>query len=183
MIQNKNNKIHIFGASGSGTTTLGLALSKKLGIMHFDIDDFFWEKTDPPFQKIVEKEIRQKKLYDALQSYDNWVLSGSLCGWGDFIIQHFTLVIFLYVPNTKRMVRLLVRETKNHGEEIKNEGHPMYKIHQDFMAWANQYDTGGLEMRSKKLHEEWMKKLNVNLLKIEGDIELPTVLEKVLKAI
>lgn len=183
MIQNKNNKIHIFGASGSGTTTLGLAISKKLGIMHFDIDDFFWEKTNPPFQKIVVKEVRQNKLYNALQSYDNWVLSGSLCGWGDFAIQHFTLGIFLYVPNAIRMDRLLVREIKNYGEEIKNEGHPMYKTHKDFIAWANQYDSGGLEIRSKKLHEDWMKKLNVKILRIEGDIELPNILEKVLNAI
>ncbi|CAC9976206.1 hypothetical protein FLAPXU55_03930 [Flavobacterium panici] len=38
-------KIHIFGASESGVTTAGEALSKKLDIPYFDSDTYFWEKT------------------------------------------------------------------------------------------------------------------------------------------
>ncbi|WP_414847104.1 shikimate kinase [Chryseobacterium sp. IT-36CA2] len=34
-------RIHIFGASGSGVTTLGKALSEKLNIEYLDSDDFF----------------------------------------------------------------------------------------------------------------------------------------------
>ncbi|WP_228410094.1 shikimate kinase [Chryseobacterium viscerum] len=34
-------KIHIFGASGSGVTTLGKALSEELNLEYFDSDDFF----------------------------------------------------------------------------------------------------------------------------------------------
>ena len=41
--------IHVMGASGSGTTTLGQALAAKLGIRHLDTDHFFWMPTDPPF--------------------------------------------------------------------------------------------------------------------------------------
>ena len=44
--------IHIFGASGCGTTTLGDAVAEKLPLTHFDVDDFYWRPTDPPF---VEK--------------------------------------------------------------------------------------------------------------------------------
>lgn len=44
-------KVHILGASGSGTTTLAQALSKELKYKYFDTDDFFWIKTNPPYQQ------------------------------------------------------------------------------------------------------------------------------------
>ncbi|HEV2483277.1 MAG TPA: shikimate kinase [Puia sp.] len=42
-------KIHIFGASGAGVTTLGQALAARLSLPYFDSDDYFWYATDPPF--------------------------------------------------------------------------------------------------------------------------------------
>jgi Shikimate kinase len=42
------HRIHILGASGSGTTTLGRALAERLQYPHFDTDDSFWVPTDPP---------------------------------------------------------------------------------------------------------------------------------------
>ena len=43
--------IHIYGASGSGTSTLGRNISEKLGYFFMDTDDYFWEQTDPPYTK------------------------------------------------------------------------------------------------------------------------------------
>jgi adenylate kinase family enzyme len=37
-------RVHIFGASGSGTTTLGRTLAERLGVRFFDGDDYFWER-------------------------------------------------------------------------------------------------------------------------------------------
>jgi adenylate kinase family enzyme len=42
-------RLHIFGASGTGTTTLGQALGSTLGVPYFDSDDYFWERSIPPF--------------------------------------------------------------------------------------------------------------------------------------
>ena len=55
-------RINIFGASGSGTTTLAKALFKKLGIQHYDKDDYFWIQSNPPFQLIRKRVERQKHL-------------------------------------------------------------------------------------------------------------------------
>ena len=41
--------IHIFGASGSGTTTLARCIAERWGFVHLDSDDFFWLPTDPPY--------------------------------------------------------------------------------------------------------------------------------------
>lgn len=42
-------RIQTSGASGSGTTTLGDAVARKLGAKHFDVDDYCWAPTEPPF--------------------------------------------------------------------------------------------------------------------------------------
>ena len=76
------DRIHILGASGSGTTMLGRALSERFGYAHLDTDDYFWEPTDPPFQRPRERHTRQTRPAAALDAHPRWVLSGSLCGWG-----------------------------------------------------------------------------------------------------
>jgi adenylate kinase family enzyme len=76
------DRLHILGASGSGTTTLGMALSAHFGYTQLDTDDYFWEPTDPPFQRPRDRDARQTLLAAALDVHPRWVLSGSLCGLG-----------------------------------------------------------------------------------------------------
>jgi adenylate kinase family enzyme len=38
-------RLHILGASGSGTTTLGKAIANELAAPHFDTDDYYWLPT------------------------------------------------------------------------------------------------------------------------------------------
>ena len=44
------NVIHIFGASGSGTTTLGKKICSELGYTLMDTDAYYWIPTEPPFK-------------------------------------------------------------------------------------------------------------------------------------
>jgi len=58
-------KILIFGASGSGTTTIGKALVEILDCIHLDGDDYYWEQTTPPFQvKISSAQRNAARLRD-----------------------------------------------------------------------------------------------------------------------
>jgi hypothetical protein len=43
--------IHITGASGSGTSTLGRALVERLGAVHLDTDDFYWSPVGCPTRR------------------------------------------------------------------------------------------------------------------------------------
>jgi hypothetical protein len=56
--------VHIFGASGAGTSTLGRALGERLALAHLDTDDFFWMPTDPPFTGLLtpDPELRLARL-------------------------------------------------------------------------------------------------------------------------
>ncbi len=160
--------IHILGASGSGTTTLAASVANAMGFPQFDTDEFFWIRTNPPFRTIRERAERQELLRKAFAKRDFWVLSGSLCGWGDFAIPMFDLVVFLWVPSDIRMQRLQAREIDRYGSEIEDPDDPRYEAHKDFLEWAAGYDTGGLDMRSKATHERWLSQLETPALRIEG---------------
>ncbi len=41
--------IHLYGASGSGTSTIGRYISETSGYYFMDTDDYFWEPTNPPY--------------------------------------------------------------------------------------------------------------------------------------
>lgn len=41
--------LHIYGASGSGTSTLGRYLAEQFQYAFLDSDDYFWLPTDPKF--------------------------------------------------------------------------------------------------------------------------------------
>jgi len=162
------HRIHILGASGSGTTTLGRALAARLQCPHFDTDDYFWVPTDPPFTQRRARTERAQLLMDALTAQDAWVVSGSLCGWGDVAISLFELVVFLSIPSEVRMARLHRREQARFGERILPGG-DMYESSQAFLAWAASYDEGGLDIRSRRRHEQWLGTLPCPILCFEGE--------------
>lgn len=164
---NKTIKIHIFGASGSGVTTLGKNLSLHFQIPFLDADDYYWKETNPPFQEANSIETRKALLKNALSRYSNWVVSGSLISWGDEIQNEFSCAIYLYVPKEERIQRIKNREQERFGERIKVGG-DMYEGHSKFIEWAKQYDDGLLSGRSKPRHEAWIRTLKCPVIRIEG---------------
>lgn len=162
------NCIHIFGASGSGATTLGQELSKRLPHVNFDGDDYFWIKKFTEQRKPSE---RLHLLTKDLSEYNQWILSGAICGWGNPLKSNFDLVIFLYVPKEIRLQRLREREIHRYGEDIL-PGRSMYEQSKAFLEWASLYDDGGLEVRSKVLHEQWLLDLTCPVLRIEGNTSI-----------
>ncbi len=129
-------RIHIVGASSSGTTTLGMALAARLGAAHLDTDSFFWEATDPLFTAKRPEAERVALMEAALAGAEAWVISGSLIGWGDVFVPRFDLVVFLHVPHEVRMARLMARERERYGAAIEPGG-AMHAAHLEFLAWAH----------------------------------------------
>jgi adenylate kinase family enzyme len=176
-------RIHIFGASGSGTTTLGGALASALGCPHFDSDNYFWLPTNPPFQQIREVSARTDMLLGDLRSQDAWALSGSLSGWGDVAVPLFDLVVYLWLPHDLRMARLHAREIERYGKDVACPNGVWNEAERKFLDWAAEYDTGGLDMRSRARHEAWMSTLPCRLLRIEGDTSTDQRVTRVIREI
>lgn len=161
------HRIHLTGASGSGTSTLGRALAAELGVPHYDTDDFFWLPTDPPYQEVRPREARCALLAHRLDRRPGWVLSGSIAGWGDVFIDRFTLVIFMQLDSAERLARLMRRERERYGDAIEPGG-AMHDAHVRFMAWAGEYDDGGPEVRSLTMHEAWLAYVPCPVLRLDG---------------
>ena len=87
--------IHIFGASGSGTTTLARCIAERWGFVHLDSDDFFWLPTDPPYMHKRPIDERVLLMRAQIERAENAVISGSLTDWGDPLIPSFTLAVRL----------------------------------------------------------------------------------------
>lgn len=159
--------MHIFGASGTGASTLGRAVAETYGFTQLDTDDFYWETTDPPYQEARDIPARQQLMSTAMDQAGKCVVSGSLSGWGDVFIPRFDLVIYLITPTEIRVERLRNREASNFGGRIMPGG-DMYEHHQDFLEWAAAYDDGGLDMRSARRHLLWLDKIPCPVLRLAG---------------
>lgn len=174
------NVIHIYGASGSGTTTLGKKICEELGYTQMDTDDYFWLPTQPKFtQKRPVKE-RIKLMKKDIDKSENVVISGSLTDWGDELIPYFTLAIRIEMKQSVRIERLKKREKERYGSRIEPGG-DLYRQHIDFIEWAKSYDDGGLDIRSKALHDELQKSFRCKILYLDGEDELEDKFVEVLK--
>lgn len=175
-------RIHILGASASGTTTLGRALAAELGAAHFDTDAYYWEATDPPFTTPRAVEERLARLETDLGDVFDWVLSGSLMKWGDGLIPRFDLVVFLRLPPEIRMARLLARERERYGVEIEPGGR-MHEAHLAFVTWARSYDQPDFTGRSLAGHRAWLAGVSAPVLEIDGVPSLEDSVARVLAAL
>lgn len=178
----KKIKIHIFGASGSGVTTLGKNLSQFYQIPFFDADDYYWKKTDPPFKEVHSIEVRNALLKNVLLPHSGWIVSGTLVSWGETIQDDFDFAIYLNVPVKERIQRIKKREQKRFGTRIEIGG-DMHEGHLKFLEWAKQYDDGFFSGRSKPRHEAWIKTLKCPLIRIEGIFEKTELMNKAISKI
>jgi AAA domain-containing protein len=165
-------RILITGASGSGTSTLGRALAEKLGCAWFDVDDYYWLPTTPPFTQKRNPALRLSLLLEALHKVPLAVAGGSIRDWGAKLEDSFALIVFLTVPASIRVERLRKREIAQLG-------------HADpaFLEWAAQYDEGRLDGRSLAKDERWLSARSCPILRIDGDISVDERVARILKAL
>jgi len=164
----QTRRIHIVGASGAGVTTLGHAVANALAIPHHDTDDYFWLPTTPPYWRRRDVAERLRLMREMFLERPDWVLSGSLDGWGDPMIALFDLVVFLYVPTEIRLQRLRDRETRRGA------------LDEDFLEWASHYDDGTREGRSLPRHQAWLKTLHCPVLRLDGTLLVADLVKQVM---
>ena len=162
----------ITGASGSGTSTLGAALARELGIAHLEADDYYWLPTVPPFINKRNKEERLSSLLRDLRTKQSAVLAGSIMDWGLELENAFDLIVFLYLDAAIRVERLRAREI-----EILGRADP------EFLEWAAQYDAGILGGRSLAKHQAWLAARTCPVIELRGDLSVSERVVAVLKQV
>ncbi len=179
-----SHKILIMGAPGAGTTTLGKSLAERLGCPHFDTDDVYWFTEDAlPYRRKRNPDHRRQLLAERLASTDAWVLSGSLCGWGDVFIPQFDRVVWRWLPAALRLPRIEQRERQRYGDARLDPGGDLHGVFEKFKQWAADCDEEGSGLRSRQSELEWLERLTCPVLKLEGDIGVEELVERVVKVV
>ncbi|MDN4161073.1 hypothetical protein [Nocardioides abyssi] len=156
-------RLHVVGASGSGTTTLGRALADAWSVPHADADDYFWVPSDPPYVEKRPEAERVRLMRSVFAPREAWVLSGSAMGWGDDVVAGCDAVVFLTLDAEERLRRLQQREAaRSAGRDVDAEAWGA------FLDWARGYDDPGFTGRSRVAHEAWLDGLDQPVLRLDS---------------
>lgn len=172
------SRIYVFGASGSGTTTLGAKLAHALDLTHIDADDHYWIPSDPPFSKKRPIAARLRSMKAAMKS-DGWIISGSCHGWANEFVKEAELLVFVSAPTEVRLKRLMTREADRFGARILSGG-DMFDIHKAFLAWAAEYDNPIFEGRSRTGHEKWLAQQARSICRLDGCQKSDDLVQRIL---
>ena len=172
----QRSRLHVLGASGSGTTTLARALADRWAVPHADADDYFWVPTTPPFREKREPPARITLMEQVFALREAWVLSGAMNGWGDEVIARCEAVVFVTLDPAERLRRLKAREqVRREGQEIDQQAWT------EFREWALGYDDPAFTGRSRAGHEEWLSTLDVPVLRVDSARPVGALVDEVLE--
>lgn len=171
----RRSRLHVTGASGSGTTTLARALADHWAVPHADADDYFWVPSDPPYTERRPEAERIALMHSVFVPREAWVLSGSMLGWGDEVVGRCDAVVLLVLDPEVRLRRLEQRE------RVRRDGGPVDEARlAEFLAWAEGYDDPAFRGRSRVAHEEWLDTLTCPVLRLDSEASPAELREAVL---
>lgn len=176
-------KVYIFGAAGSGTTTQGKDLAKKLALPYFDSDLYFWEDTAIPFTQKQDPVQRNERIRADTAPLNGYVIGGgSLPKWDEFWLDEFDFVVFLYIPRAVRLERLKQREFERYGSVIFDDN-DRNRQYAEFMAWCSGYDDSTASGRTLSVHQEWIEKFTCPVIQLVTDSTIEDRTENIVRAI
>jgi adenylate kinase family enzyme len=104
-------KIAIIGNAGSGKSTLGETLHKKLGIPLYYLDQYYWK---PGWQKPESAEF--EKEHHQLCDKDEWIIEGVATRLFDYRASKADVIIFLDISPWLCLYRVFKRCLLNFGK-------------------------------------------------------------------
>lgn len=175
-------RIHILGASGTGTSTLGRALADAWSVPFHDTDDYFWQPTEPPYTRPRPSAERLALMQTMFLPHRAWLLSGSLMGWGEPVLPHLDLAVFLTLDPVTRLERLNRREANRYGAQAIAPGGPYHAGFGTFMAWAAQYDHDdpGFKGRGLSRHRVFLATFPCRVLELDAAMPVADLTRRVL---
>jgi adenylate kinase family enzyme len=103
-------KVAIIGNAGSGKSTLGDILHKKLDIPLYHLDQYYWK---PGWQE--PDPALFEKMHHQLCDKDTWIIEGAAVRLFDYRASKADIIIFLDIPTWLCLYRVLKRMIMNFG--------------------------------------------------------------------
>lgn len=157
---------------------MGRVVADRLSVPHGDTDDYFWLPTDPPYTDTRPVDERLSLMESVFLPRSSWVISGSLMGWGEPIMEKVDGIVFLTLDPQRRLARLKAREDLRYGEAI-NAGGSLEESHREFIDWAAGYDDPNFDGRSRKSHENWLASFASPVLRLEANVSVSELSDEV----
>jgi hypothetical protein len=145
-------------------------------VPHGDADDYFWMPTDPPYAEQRPEADRVALMEQVFLPREAWVLSGSVQGWGDSVIERCEAVIFVALDPAERLRRLEARERVRRP----HDGPADEAAFAEFLAWARSYDDPSFQGRSRTRHEDWLATLTCPVLRLDSSVPREALRDAVL---
>jgi len=165
--------IIINGASGTGKTTLGLELAKRLDFFFMDLDDYYRNK-DTGISCSNEDEIR-KNIVEDIARHPNFVMSGSIIG--ELLTEvrpYIDYVVLLFASTETRVNRVKARTAAEYGNRIMPGG-DMYDIAELFYK--------DVKRSNPKKFELWSSSFICPVIRLDGEKSIETNASVAMKAI
>jgi gluconate kinase len=173
----KANKVLIFGAAGSGSSTIAKTIAHEYGHHWIEVDEALFMPTDPPFSVRRSLDEVRNIVFESWSKAESVIVCGSIVGWGDELKQAFDLVIFVHVDVDVRIQRIKHREAKRFGSRVL-EGGDMHRQHLEFLDWVRAYDFGGPEVRSLAQHRQWLKDVAAPIVEVLTDEPIDAIMTR-----
>lgn len=173
-------RIVIFGAAGTGATTLAEVLSDEmLDCPHVDLDEYLWIPSDPPYQQRRSMSEVYALVSEDIREFPAWIISGASVAWLNGLEPLIDLAVYLWLPPELRIARLERRELLQLGSARVTTGGDLHEQSQAFLHWASQYDRGSQPGWDRASHEEWIARATCPVLRLEGDLPVAVRIDRV----
>lgn len=155
------SRILVFGAPGSFSEKLADQLSSDLELEYLNLFKLF-----PLPEKVHQHEKTPEfleSLAQLLNGKQSYLFHGSLIRFDLAREEFFDQLVFTHAPRLERVSNLREKHLQKDGDKILEEGTREFRLFNQKMYWASQYDQGGMDRESKILHDDFCRKTNLKV--------------------